>query len=343
MIPPAVLPGIKTRAIQAAQPLSAQLELTYHCNWRCVFCYNPRHHDISRLSGAEWIGVLDELRRLGTLYLILTGGEPLTHPDFFDIVEAARARAFVVRIFTNGALIDAAVARRMKELLVAEVELSLHGATAEVHEAATGKPGSFERMWAGIEALQAAGVPALVKTPMTRLNEHQLDDIIALAEGRNLRLLLDSVMSPRDDGNLAPLGYGASSAGVRKLMTRLREKGELHGEERSHGGVNCGLGTITIAVDPEGNVYPCLQWRKSSIGNVRKMKLGDVWQASPDRREAADTARKTNDRLVELGGPLSRASFCPALAYDLTGDATRPYESAARNAEIADEVLQGSE
>jgi len=41
----------KLRALQLAQPLTVQLELTYACNWRCVFCYNPRHFDRARLSG----------------------------------------------------------------------------------------------------------------------------------------------------------------------------------------------------------------------------------------------------------------------------------------------------
>ena len=53
---------LKQVALERAQPLAASLELTYRCNWRCVFCYNPRHHDRRGLSGAEWLGVLDGLR-----------------------------------------------------------------------------------------------------------------------------------------------------------------------------------------------------------------------------------------------------------------------------------------
>ena len=53
---------LKQVALERAQPLAASLELTYRCNWRCVFCYNPRHHDRRGLSGAEWLAVLDDLR-----------------------------------------------------------------------------------------------------------------------------------------------------------------------------------------------------------------------------------------------------------------------------------------
>ncbi len=89
---------LKQRALAKAQPLSAYLELTYRCNWRCVFCYNPRHADRRGLSLAEWTEVLDDLRTLGTLSLTLTGGEPLTHPDFVAIARAASDRRFAMRI-----------------------------------------------------------------------------------------------------------------------------------------------------------------------------------------------------------------------------------------------------
>jgi MoaA/NifB/PqqE/SkfB family radical SAM enzyme len=82
--------ALKQRALDRAQPLGAHLELTYRCTWRCVFCYNPRHHDPRGLTGAEWVAVLDELRALGTLSVTLTGGDPLTRPDFFEIAAAAR-------------------------------------------------------------------------------------------------------------------------------------------------------------------------------------------------------------------------------------------------------------
>jgi len=54
--------------------------------------------------------VLDGLRELGTLYVTLTGGEPLTHPEFLEIARGARQRAFALRIFTNGALVTEATA-----------------------------------------------------------------------------------------------------------------------------------------------------------------------------------------------------------------------------------------
>src|SRR5438045_3011425 len=123
---------IKQRALATAQPLNVHLELTYRCNWRCVFCYNPRHQDLDALRFEEWIAVLDDLRALGTLNLTLTGGEPLAHPNFFPIAEAARERAFALRIFSNATLIDDAAADRTAAPRPRAVAGSIPGAAAYV-------------------------------------------------------------------------------------------------------------------------------------------------------------------------------------------------------------------
>ena len=311
---------LKKIAMDRAQPLSASLELTYKCNWRCVFCYNPRHHDKQPLSLSEWLGVLDELRALGTLYVGLTGGEPLTHPEFFAIARGVRERAFALRILSNGALITDRVADGIAELAPMAVETSIHGSNADTHDRSTATPGSFVALLRGVDRLLERGVPVVLKTPVTRMNEDEIDGISAIAEERSVPWRVDPVLTPRDDGDTGPLAYKASRKGVERIYQRLATAGQLPHEERLKGGVNCGLGRTTLAVDPEGNVYPCIQWRKAPLGNVRDMPLREMWPNSDARVEVAAVARSANDLLVDEGGSLSACPFCLALAQQSTGD-----------------------
>ena len=329
---------LKMRALHRAQPLNAHLELTYACNWRCVFCYNPRHFDRKRMNADEWIAVLDELRALGTLTITLTGGEPLTHPEFFTIAEAVRARAFALRVFTNAARIDDETAERIAALLPLAVEVSIHGATAEVHDAATATPGSFDAAFAGIDRLAVRGVRVVVKTPVTSLNEHQVDDIIAMMAARDLPLQIDPHITPRDDGSTEPLLYVASRNAVRRVIAAGLGTGTIPVAERVEGGTNCGIGRITLAIDPEGNVYPCMQWRQRALGNVRETRLRELWHASDVRRDAAAMAVAVNDHLLAHGGALAEYPFCPALAMQETGDPFVPDEGFRMRAEIAAEL-----
>lgn len=329
---------LKQVALERAQPLAASLELTYRCNWRCVFCYNPRHHDRRGLSGAEWAAVLDDLRALGSLYVALTGGEPLTHPEFLAIARGARERAFALRILTNGALVTDALADEIAVLRPLAVELSLHGATAETHDRATATPGSFDAMLRGLDRLLERGVGVVLKTPLTRLNEGEVEGMRRIAGERGVPWRLDPVLTPRDDGDSGPLAFRSSPESVERMFRDLKALGQLPQEERAAGGTNCGLGRTTIAVDPEGNVFPCLQWRRAPLGNVRETPLRAMWAGSEERLAAAAVARAANDRMVEAGTALASFPFCPALALQRTGDPLRPDASHLEQAEAAERV-----
>jgi MoaA/NifB/PqqE/SkfB family radical SAM enzyme len=330
----------KRRALALGVPIAVHLELTYNCRWRCLFCgVSHQHHDEPPLGVGEWLSVFDDLRSLGTLALTFTGGDPLEHPDFFRLAEAARERAFGIRIFTNGEHVDEETADRLADLRPFGVELSLHGATAEVHDGATGRQGSFDQVWKAVEALSARGLPVVVKTVLTTLNAGQLDEIVTLAARRGVPLRIDPTVAPCHDGDTGPLHYTAPLEAVERLMQHLAAEGRVPTvRERPQDERNCGLGRLTLAIDPYGDVFPCMLWRSQSLGNVRQSSLTEIWARSPARSELSDVALRANRALREIGGPLARYPFCPALALQLTGDPLQPDPPFIRNAHAADAV-----
>jgi MoaA/NifB/PqqE/SkfB family radical SAM enzyme len=328
------------RSFGMARPFGAHLELTYACTWRCVFCYNPRHHDVRRLSAEEWGTVIGDLRQLGTLQVTLTGGEPLAHPEFFTIARLVRDQGLVLRLFTNGQLVDGPeVAARIGALDPLSVELSLHGAEAVVHDRTTGRPGSFDALWRAVGFLKAAGVKLQLKSPVTRINEHQLDDMIEQVAAAGVPYRLDTALTPRDDGDRGPLAFTASEATVRRVLDFGLATGGVRVRTRKAGEANCGLGRASVTVDPEGNVYPCMQWRHTSFGNVRLQRLKDMWPASPERKRLAELAVRANDRLVQ-DEDAHPASFCPALAFGRSGSATEPDAPYLRASSLLASVLR---
>ena len=130
---------------------SALIELTYRCNLDCYFCYNDLALKGTPLDFAQYERVLQDLHELGCLHLTLSGGEPLAHPDFFAIGAKARELDFVVRVKSNGhALTGALLERLQREVDPFLVEVSLHGATAEIHDRQTRVTGSFHRLIANL-------------------------------------------------------------------------------------------------------------------------------------------------------------------------------------------------
>jgi len=322
------------RALERAVPLTASLELTNRCNLRCGFCSNRRPWDRDSLTEAEWCGVLGDLRRLGTLFVTLTGGEPLLHPGFFQIAEAARDLAMAIRILTNGTLIDDRSADRIALLQPLSVELSLHGAVAGTHDATTCSPGSHAALWAAVDRLLERQVPVVLKTPITLTNFAEIDEIIDLARKRDIPLLVDPVITPRDNGDRRTLRHAIDDSMMDELYRILDRWNRQPETQRVRGGANCGLGSFTLTVDPNGEVFPCILWRTSSYGNVRTRSLAEIWK-SRERAEAAAVSRQANDTLFDFDVPLSSFPFCPALAARDGGDPTLPYDQFRKHAEAS--------
>jgi MoaA/NifB/PqqE/SkfB family radical SAM enzyme len=311
----------KQRALGRAQPLFVHIELTYRCNWRCAFCYNPRRNGLGDLSAQEWEPILDDLRSLGTLLVTLTGGEPLLHPDFFRVARAIRSRSLGLRVFTNGTLITSTIADALAALDPVTVEVSIHGAQAATHECVTGVPGSFEAMLDGFRALKGRGVRLVLKTPLTRLNEQEIETMAEIARSFDVPYSVDPRLVPRESGPDPLPGLKASPAGTMHLFRMLAEKGRRPLMLRSPGGVNCGAGRVTLAIDPTGDVFPCLQWKRAPLGNATRQPLRDLWSTSPARAQVAAFTTAVNDRLIEVGGDAARYPFCPAVALERDGDA----------------------
>ena len=334
MAGPSHLGRVHRTALAASIPLSVHLEFTHACNLACGFCCNPPHDDRNPLDFDHWVLVLDDLRELGTLMITITGGEPLCHPHFDMITSAVRDRRFALRILSNGTLIDDVRARGIAALHPLAVEISIHGNDDATHDRVTGVVGSFRAAWLGIDRLQQQGVRVVVKTPITRLNIRQTAEIADHAQKKGLPVRFDPTITPRDDGCAAPTRFAAEPDDIRDLMGR-KTVDSPEALLRRAGGVNCGLGRSTLTVDPAGEVYPCSQWRTSSLGNVRADRLTDIWRASGERRRVRAIARAANDHLIAIGGAAAEYPYCPAVAARTTGNPLEPDAVFLSLAEIA--------
>ena len=135
------------------------LELTYSCNLKYFYCYNDLDKKGKPLSLSKYQELLEDLAEVQTMFLMLTGGEPMIHPHFFEIGTMIRDLGFVTRIRANGHSLSPHIASRLKtEVDPYEVEVSLHGGTDTTHDRQTMVPGSFKRLVKNIEHSKNAGL-----------------------------------------------------------------------------------------------------------------------------------------------------------------------------------------
>ncbi|WP_339062291.1 radical SAM protein [Tepidibacillus marianensis] len=163
-------------------------ELTEGCNLKCVHCRataQPNRNQ-EELTTDEAFRVIDEIASFADPILVLTGGEPLYRPDFFEIASYATNKGLKVALATNGTLVDAEIARKIKEIGIRRVSISIDGPNEEIHDGFRGVDGAFEQALRGTKYLQEAGVDVQFNTTISKHNVDQIEDILRLAVEKKL-------------------------------------------------------------------------------------------------------------------------------------------------------------
>ena len=303
------------------------LELTYQCNLDCFFCFNDREKPGKPLSLDQYRTLLEDLARMQTLSLMLTGGEPMVHPQFFEIGRMTKELGFVVRVRTNGhTLSPRNVERLRQEVDPYMVEVSLHGASAEVHDRQTRAPGSFERLIRNLGHARAAGLRCgMVATP-TGWNQHQIEDMISLGDQLGAPLRFQGPVGPRDNGDTGPLSIQPDPETWDRILGLVsarrasnaagadgRSLPELTADVDAETAATCSVGVGGVDIDPFGNVQACMHLQESA-GNLHQQSIEEIWNHSPlftrARGRAIEAAVRFGDQPPrQLGAPL----FCLAV------------------------------
>ena len=158
-----------------------ELQITDRCNLQCRHCYigEGSHQDLSLKQIQR---ALVEFEEIQGLRLLLSGGEPLLHPDFWEINEILRNHAFRSVLLSNGTLITQEVAKKLR---IHEVQISLDG-MKEGHESLRGK-GTFEKTLIVIDYLQEANIRVSVATMIHRKNLSEFDRLASLLQSKKIK------------------------------------------------------------------------------------------------------------------------------------------------------------
>lgn len=333
--------------VQAARhniPVDVSIELTHHCNFRCQHCYIPDFQAPDLLSTERLLSLLEELVDAGTLFLTLTGGELFLRPDWFTVARRARELGFALRLFSNGTLIDDAVADEIAALPAA-VEISLYSMDEATFEEITQRRGSFHKTLRGIERLRERRVEVLLKTPMMTHNVGHLDAIAAYAECVGAGFQASPTIMARKDGDLTPLGvrvpqeelmphFGGPHLGCHvPPEAGQRNTAEDAGE---HEGPLCAAANRYCNITSSGDVMAC-NILPGSGGNVRERAFRDVWENSPWLNEVR-SIRRSKLHTCKSCSRLSYCGRCHAQALAEDGDLYGPSSYAQERAEIFERV-----
>ena len=349
--------GILPSAVARASGPVVIWNLTRRCNLACKHCY-ATSADVAfpgELSTPEIFRVMEDLREYGVGVLILSGGEPLLHPDIFEISARARAMGFYVGLSSNGTRIDEENIERIAGIGYDYVGISLDG-LRETHDRFRRQAGAFDAALRGIRLCREAGLKVGLRFTLTRDNAPDLPGLLSLMEdegidkfylshlnyagrgNRNreddahhrmtreaMRLLFETVQQDVERGRRREFVTGNNDADGAFLLEwvrdRMPEKAErLEAMLRRWGGNASGVGIANI--DNLGDVHPDTMWWDYRLGNVRERPFSAIWEDTSDplmaglkQRPRPVKGRCAHCRFLAICGGNSRTR-----AWQLTGD-----------------------
>ncbi len=291
--------------------------VTQRCNLRCVHCY-AQSKDIdykNELSTQEGKDLIDDLADFGCPVILFSGGEPLMRKDLPELAGYARSRGVRAVISTNGTLITEDMARKLKDIGLSYVGISLDG-MRETNDRFRGIEGSFDRALQGLHNCQKEGIKVGLRFTINRHNVHDIPAIFDLLERegipricfyhlvysgrgsamihedlsleesrRTVDLLIDRTRDLHSRGrNVEVLTVDNHCDGPYIYLRLLKEDPERAAEVldllKMNRGNSSGIGFGCISWD--GSVHPDQFWRHYSFGNVRERKFSDIWRDTSD-------------------------------------------------------------
>ncbi len=317
---------------------SALFELTLKCNMRCIHCGSSAGTQREKeLTKDEWKRVIDELSDMGCNVITILGGEPLVHPDWYEISKYVKESDLKLTLISNGLLVNDKNISKIEELNPDTMAISLDGGKAETHDYIRQVKGSHKKALEAIDMLRERNIDTTAITTLSRINFEELPLIRDTLLNKNVawQIQIASIVGRfKEEQMLTKEEFYASGLFIASSREKYSYK-ELPIMGAHCFGYNskvlpnvniapwkgCPAGMYAIGIQSDGGVKGCLSLDDSfKEGNIRKSSLSEIWN-HPD---FADYNRKF--KVEDLNGDCKDCKYgkkcrggCLSVSTSVTG------------------------
>ena len=314
-------------------PFRIQIDITDRCNFRCPTCSKWNSAGLDRELGLqEWKVIFERIHDVPLLQeMTISGGEPFTRPDIFEILELAKQQKLYTVVISNGWLVDGDVLKRLDEIEVDRLMVSLNSLKESIHDESRAAPGSFDRIMHLVEAWrdQPRVTDLCLAAVIMEPNCGELSVLASFVHEKGLNGIIFQVLAPEEAHypfsresrmrQSAPAWYASNPLWVRNVdilrrevdrLLRLQREGcpiinpvrqlrtfPLYYEDPDAVRELPCLGTLsTMYIDPFGDIRLCYGY--SPVGNILRDDPQLVWRGDQARKIRLES-RKCN-RLCRL-------------------------------------------
>jgi radical SAM protein with 4Fe4S-binding SPASM domain len=244
------------------------LHVTNRCNLHCSYCYRESSPHIPVINEAgRFCEMLEYIKPFAAprMKVTFSGGEPLMHPGFREIVETSCNLGYSNSLLTNGTLLTEQLADFVRDHFKL-VKISLDGPNEEIHARTRGQ-GNFAQVVRAIERMAERGARVVVQITVSKSSLPYVSEVKKFLPDREN---IDVVFTP-----LLPMGRGTAANEEDFIanedfyrISQDNPSGRRYVPGRRSRGCHAGSGSLSIA--DNGDVYPCHLFHASSFhfGNI---------------------------------------------------------------------------
>ncbi len=326
-------------------------EITRKCNLRCVHCRSSSEMEIQGhpdFTLEEAYRLIDDIVSYAQPVVVLSGGEPLTRRDVFEIARYGTDKGLRMCLATNGTLVTDEICEKIKQSGIRIVSLSLDGADETVHDDFRSQKGAFAGTINAAHLFKKHGIEFIINSSFTKRNQEQIPRVYRLAKelgatawymfmivptGRGEEIM-NELISKEDYDKILDWHYDMEKEEdlmlvrptcaphyYRVQLQRAKEEGEKVKRRTlkfsTGGSKGCLAGQLICLIDVDGNVLPCSYFNLPA-GNVREKSFKEIWENSDLFKDLRDfkkyKGRCGSCEFVNVCGG------CRARAYSVYGD-----------------------
>lgn len=288
------------KATLANIPIGGTFELLPLCNMNCEMCFirldKKEMESISPLKSAnQWLELAKEMKRAGTLFVLLTGGEPFLYPEFKKVYKGLRNLGMIITINSNGTLINEEIAEFLEKDKPRRVNITLYGASNETYNKLCHNPYGFDQTMRGIELLKKHHIDIKLNGTLVPENEHEASKLIEIANKLELPIKIDTYIYPSNRKKIHTFNpstrLSAVDAAKKSLEIKLKQNGEEEFNHYKHfmltncnkeitssnDALNCRAGKSSFWITWDGYMTPCVFMDQPSI-NVFNTGFDASWK-----------------------------------------------------------------
>lgn len=257
-------------------PDQVTISITEVCPNRCAHCALPDSGRRLRLSPKTVKDAIAQVLDMGSTLVIFDGGEPALYPELPELVSSVDGRA-VSTLFTSGAGFTSSLAKRLAEVGLYAVNVSLDSPIEEEHDAMRGRKGVFSEAMAAVSHALKAGLLVDLYVVLRRENMHHLEAFHDLARSIGAQELTffevvsTGRWSERQNVALTPADHSRLADFAKKA-----EGPRIFSVPEAYKSFGCFAASSWMHITPSGDVYPCSCYPES-WGNISEEPIRDIW------------------------------------------------------------------